>query len=313
MNDYDKAERFAIKRLDPAGFLLWLLVGLDSDLVFARWLETQPAPFPGEPDRRCDTVAELVSRSGGQAPWACLVEPQGQAQADFLVRVLLYLLLLHQELRHGPHGQDRYPMMAGIVNLTEGTLPSSLSWVPPGRAEGVGLQGGVWVRNVYTEDAAATLAGVVAGTIARCLLPWIALMQGGEQEGIIQEWRRLVREETDRALQANYVGLALVFAEKRRRGEVWRRALEGFNVEESAIVNEWRGQGREEGVSAMRTALLDLLAARFAAPIAEEVRHAVEGQADLKQLLRWHTLALTTPSIDSFRSAMAAGNGSATG
>src|SRR5262245_33205345 len=104
MGDYDQAERYAIKRIDPPGFLRWLLVGLDADLVFVRWLETQLAPFPGEPNRRPDCVAGFVSHSGTQAPWACLVEPQGQEQADFLVRVVQYLMVLHTELRTGPAG-----------------------------------------------------------------------------------------------------------------------------------------------------------------------------------------------------------------
>src|SRR5262245_52579254 len=104
-NIYDRAARKAIK-LNPHHFLLWLLSGLDPDLRFARWLETQLVPFPGEPERRCDTVAELVSASGTQPPWACVVEPQGYAEALFLVRVLEYELRCHQELRHGPYGND---------------------------------------------------------------------------------------------------------------------------------------------------------------------------------------------------------------
>ena len=67
MNDFDKAERYAIKRLDPPGFLAWLLVGLDPDLEFWKWSETQAAPFPGEPDRRCDALALFRSRSGCEA------------------------------------------------------------------------------------------------------------------------------------------------------------------------------------------------------------------------------------------------------
>src|SRR5436309_98277 len=83
--------------------------------------------------------AELVSRSGTQPPWACLVEPQGQWEGSFLTRLLQYLLLLHDELRHGPHGQDRYLMMAGIVNVCEQPLQSALKWLPPGAPPGVGL------------------------------------------------------------------------------------------------------------------------------------------------------------------------------
>lgn len=63
MAEFDQAARFAVK-IDPAGFLHWLLPGLDPDLLFTRWLETQTIPFPGQPDRRCDTVAELTHQSG---------------------------------------------------------------------------------------------------------------------------------------------------------------------------------------------------------------------------------------------------------
>jgi hypothetical protein len=217
-NVYDQAERFAIKRLDPAGFLRWLLWGLDPDLVFYRWLETQLAPFPGEPDRRCDCVVEFVSASGTQPPWACLVEPQGQWQSVFLIRVLRYLLMLHEELRHGPHGQDRYLMMAGIVDLTEQKLPTGLPWQPPGAPPGIGMLNGVWARHLYRESAAATLADIDAGRAPHCLLAWISVMQGGEEDGNIQQWKRLVEQEKDRSLRATYTGLALVFAEKRPAG-----------------------------------------------------------------------------------------------
>ena len=97
MADFDQAERFAIKRLNPAGFLGWLLEGLDDDLGFSRWLETQLAPFPGQPDRRCDCVAEFVSASGTQPPWICLVEPQGQYHPRFVTRLIQYMLGLHDE------------------------------------------------------------------------------------------------------------------------------------------------------------------------------------------------------------------------
>lgn len=99
--------------------------------MFTRWLETQLAPFPGEPDRRPDCVAEFVSASGTQPPWACLVEPQ----ADFLARVVQYLTLLHLELRTGWRDRDRYQMMAGILNVSGARLQSVIDWRPrtPGR------------------------------------------------------------------------------------------------------------------------------------------------------------------------------------
>lgn len=58
MNDFDQAARYAVRRLDPEGFLRWLLgEHLWSAWSWRGWLDTQTVPFPGEPDRRCGTVA----------------------------------------------------------------------------------------------------------------------------------------------------------------------------------------------------------------------------------------------------------------
>src|SRR4051794_22716153 len=62
MNDYDQAARFAAKG-DPAGFLRWLVPGLPPGLEVRGWLDARTLPFPGEPDRVCDTVAELSDPS----------------------------------------------------------------------------------------------------------------------------------------------------------------------------------------------------------------------------------------------------------
>jgi hypothetical protein len=309
MGDFDKAERFAIKRLYPRDFLRWLLVGLDDDLVFSRWLETQPAPFPGEPDRRCDAVAEFVSRSGTQPPWACLVEPQGQWQASFLTRLLQYLLLLHDKLRHGPHGQDRYLMTAGIVNVCEQALQSSVSWVPPGAPPGVGLTAGVWVRNVYVEDAALTLDAIAAGKAPRCLLPWVSLMAGGGDGGVIERWKELAKEEPAAPIMSSYAGLVLVFAEKRQREAIWRKALEGWKVEESLIVKEWQQaafeKGRDEGRTvALRDALLRLVKVRLRVELPDDLRRVVEGEKDFNRLQAWLETAGVAGSIDELRDAL---------
>src|SRR3954454_2141764 len=56
---YDQTARYTAK-MDPPGLLRWLLPGVDPNLVFTRWLDTQTIPFPGGPDLRCDTVAELT-------------------------------------------------------------------------------------------------------------------------------------------------------------------------------------------------------------------------------------------------------------
>ncbi|MGH7127561.1 MAG: hypothetical protein ACREIV_03265 [Planctomycetaceae bacterium] len=58
MGVYDQAAWYAAK-LDPQAFLAWLIPGVGTALEFVGWLDTRTVPFPGEPDRICDTVAHL--------------------------------------------------------------------------------------------------------------------------------------------------------------------------------------------------------------------------------------------------------------
>ena len=63
-NPFDKGARYAAKR-DPPRFFQWLIPGLEATLAFQDWVDTRPLPFPGEPDRTCDTVGGFVPVSGG--------------------------------------------------------------------------------------------------------------------------------------------------------------------------------------------------------------------------------------------------------
>src|SRR3954452_9758701 len=114
MAELDQTARFALK-VAPAEALRWLLPGLDADLAFRRWLDTEPIAFPGEPRRRCDTVAELVSRSGQSPPWAFVVEVEARPRSTFLDRVLEYVARLLRKLRHGPRRRDRYQVGAAVI------------------------------------------------------------------------------------------------------------------------------------------------------------------------------------------------------
>src|SRR5689334_5670818 len=108
---FDQAARFLIK-LDPGGFLHWLIASLQGVLLFSRWRDTQTIPFPGEPDRRCDTVAELSSAEGTGPPWLLVLELQTRPDPDIAERLLEYLASLRRQVRHGPHGHDKYPVAA---------------------------------------------------------------------------------------------------------------------------------------------------------------------------------------------------------
>ena len=82
MNDFDQAARHGVK-LKPAVVLSWLFPRL-RQLRFARWHDSQSAPRPGEPERRCDTLAELIDPQGTSAPWTAVIELFTKADADAL-------------------------------------------------------------------------------------------------------------------------------------------------------------------------------------------------------------------------------------
>jgi hypothetical protein len=117
MNDFDQAGRFEVKG-NPQAHIGWLFPRASRVMRWARWTDSQSAPRPGEPDRRCDTIAEMVHHEGLTHPRAVVIELFTQADADALDRTGEYLWRFRRELRHGPHGRDKYPFVAAMIFLT---------------------------------------------------------------------------------------------------------------------------------------------------------------------------------------------------
>ncbi len=63
MNDYDQGSRFQVKGNADA-HLAWLFPKAWKVMRFGRWLDSQSAPRPGEPDRRCDNIDLARSENG---------------------------------------------------------------------------------------------------------------------------------------------------------------------------------------------------------------------------------------------------------
>src|SRR5262249_46280661 len=112
--------------------------------------------------------------------------------------------------------------------------------------------------------------------------------------------------EPDATKRANYGALALVLAEKRDRKDLWAKALEGWNVQESPIMREWLREAEEKG---MRSMLLHQLRSRFSEPLPADVVASVEAQTDAKELLRWGEVAMKSDTIQKFRDAIRPTNG----
>lgn len=299
MNDFDQAARYAAK-LNPAGFFHWLVAGLDRVLVFRGWLDTRTLPFPGEPDRTCDTVGSFDHLTGAGLPWAIVVEFQSEPEADMLERLHEYVARFRREQRAGADRRVKYQVAVALVNLTGPVQPDTLEMLLPVSAD-FGLRLKVVLRTMREESAAGTLAEMASGRVARCLLPWIPLMHGAAEPAIMEEWKRLAEAEPESRLRADYAGLALVFADLAGRRNEWRQALEGWNVLRSQQVLEWQAAAR---VDTRRADLRDVLQARFRTPVPADLAAAIEALNNLDELSRWIGVASTAESLDAFRAAV---------
>jgi hypothetical protein len=161
---------------------------------------------------------------------------------------------------------------------------------------------GVVERNLRDEDAADTLGRTAEGRVARCILPFIPLMRGGADAGIIEQWKEIAQADPDARKRADYAGLALVFAELTDCQPIWKRALEGWNVEQSMQVLEWQAQAERRGVARGRAeSLLDVLHERLRSRVPPDVEVAIRTTTDVHQLARWLHAALVASSLTEFR------------
>jgi hypothetical protein len=270
-NVYDQASRFAA-RLDPPGFLGWALGLPAGAFTFRGWLDTRAVPFPGSPDRTGDTVARLDDPAGGGVPWAVAVEFQVRPDPAMFGRLGGYALGLWLGLRPDEERGSRFQVGAAVVNLTgSGSASRRMEWP----AAGLVTRLDVAERNLERESADELVGGVESGRWARCVLPWVPLTAGGDDPGLIDRWKRAAEAEPDPRRRAELGGLALVFADAAGRKEIWGTGLEGWNVTESSVVNEWIAQGEAKGeakgeargaLAQARRLLLRIGQKRFGAP-----------------------------------------------
>ncbi len=307
MNDFDQAARYAARRIDPEGFLRWLFGDAFREAWrWAGWLDTQTIPFPGERDRRCDTVAAFERQAGDAPPRAAVIEYMAEGRREIHPRLAEYALRLHREQPAQTDPRVAYDVVGVVINLT-GQVEESWGMAPPD-CGGLGLSLKARVLNLATEAAAATLGAVASGAVARCVLAWVPLMKGGGEPATVAEWRRLADEEPDVSRRAEFAGLALVFADLAKCANVWRKGLEGWNVQRSQIVMEWEARAE---LRAVRSKLLRLFRLRLKQELPPEVAQAVDNQADLATLDQWFDQAATVDTLDQARTILGLAAGGA--
>jgi hypothetical protein len=248
--------------------------------------------------------------------YALLLEFLTEPEAEMFSRVLEYAARLRREVRPTDLPEGRFEVVVAVVCLTgrNRTAREMRLAATPWHLRLEPIE-----RNLTDEDASATLAAMTAGQLSLVLLPFIPLMRGGEETGIIERWKQVAQTEPDSRRRSDYAGLTLVFAELARAPHLWRKALEGWNVRQSMQVLEWQAEaekrgeergeqrGREIGrVEGKAEALLRLLEKRFRRKPPAAIVQRIQATTDLAQLETWFDAAITIGSMKEFKDLLAA-------
>jgi hypothetical protein len=148
------------------------------------------------------------------------------------------------------------------------------------------------VVNLEEKKAREELAGMASGAVPRAVLPWIPLMQGGNEDDIIDLWLAEASQVTDAERQGE-LRLVFVFAELAGHVQKWKRKLEGFNMRTSKVVEGWIAEGEAR-------MLLKLLAARFGT-IPPEIRERLLEAKSPGELEKYGEDFAHSQSLEDFR------------
>jgi hypothetical protein len=299
MNTFDQAARYAARNLDAAGFLVWLFRVAAALWRWSGWVDTQQVAFPGEPDRRCDTVARFERRRGDQPPVAAVVEFMTRPSADIYPRLAEYALRVHREVPFHKRPRVAYRVVTALVHLT-GPAPNP-DWSLEANDFG---DLGLWIKcralTFADVEAGALFAEIESGATSRALLAWGPLLKGADDPAVVAEWKRLALREPDQRRRRDYGGLAKVFSRLAKREEVWSPYLEGMNVEESSVLREWADSG---AVKALREKVMLVLRDRFPGAVPSDLESALNRQRDAAVMSQWFDQAFRAKTLDEVRSA----------
>src|SRR5262249_39474985 len=128
-------------------------------------------------------------------------------------------------------GSDLLPL-AGFIYLVGRCPPSTgLVLTPTGR----GFTGDPAVWGVAHDPGAEALAKVESGEHPWGAMFWVSLMDGADEESVIEKWRRLRDDKVPAKSRADVSFIAAQFAELAGRRVAWERVKEGVNMTESAL------------------------------------------------------------------------------
>jgi hypothetical protein len=118
-------------------------------------------------------------------------------------------------------------------------------------------------------------------------------MQGGGERIIMEQWKQVALTEPDAQVRSTLGAFALNFADLAGRSELWEQALEGWDMQNSQVVDRWRAEGQLE---ARRDDLQALLESRFGS-LPEELIERIRAVQDAQRLHQAFQQALKLQSL----------------
>ena len=115
---FNEAARYAAKQIAPEAFLRHLLPSVFVRWRWIGWDDSQTVSFPGDPERRCDTVARFERIDGSRPPVALVLEFETEQSADMAPREGEYRLRLRREAPFQSKPHVPYDVVGAIVYLT---------------------------------------------------------------------------------------------------------------------------------------------------------------------------------------------------
>jgi hypothetical protein len=126
-------------------------------------------------------------------------------------------------------------------------------------------------------------------------------MAGGDADAVIARWKERALAVEDRRRRGDLGKIVVVFAELVGRYAVWKRGLEGLDMAESQVVNEWIEEAvQQTQIKEAREYLLRVLRQRFPAALTEDVLGTINAQPSLDMLRDWFEGALAALSAEEF-------------
>jgi hypothetical protein len=297
MGVFDQAGRFATRDA-PNVAVQRLLRGTPRTALVQRWIDTRSLPLPGGPERTADLVAELRLEDGTLA--LLIWEVQAQVDVAKLGVTLEEAAILHNRLRDD-HGQP-YCVLTALVYLRDRCPATELALT----LGDFGTRHRPLLWEVASDDALAAVAAVETSSEEWGGLYWVPLMAGGDTPELIARWREvLLSTVADRVRRGNVIAIALVFAELARCRDVWNRGLEGLDMTESIVVNEWIAAAEEKALlRSSRQKLIEVIEARFPDALTSDIRQFLAEQDTLSLLNDWFRAALRVPTYNDFLSVL---------